>query len=193
MQQCLCAAAVFVSARNLSASLPAITGIALTHHRDFRQGIHPSGLLVPSICLLGLHRAPLDAKPYVAHFSGSVRIDDASHFTPLPFQTSLRNIHSAAMERLIEEHRAQLESFALETTLWPVTSDQARRAKETAVEWKCSSLQHAALNCTSIRSKSAATAAYKALRRLPCARFATMQRETSSLLFRRISEAPSKR
>jgi hypothetical protein len=128
MQQCLCAAAVFVAARNLSASLPAITGIALTHHRDFRPGIHPSGLLVPSICLL--HRALLDEKPNAAHFSGSLRIDAASHSTSLPYRTSLRNIPSAAMEGFIDEHIAQLRSFALETTLQLVTFDQARRATE---------------------------------------------------------------
>jgi hypothetical protein len=130
MQQCLCAAAVFVSTRNLSASLPAIADIALTHYRDFRPGIHPSGLLVPSNCLLHLHRTPPDEKPYATHFSGSLRIDAASHSTSLPFRTLLRSIHSAAMERFIDEHIDQLKSFALETTLRLVTFDPARRATE---------------------------------------------------------------
>jgi hypothetical protein len=133
MQQCLCAAAVFVCARNLSASLPAMAGITPTHHRDFRPGIHPSGLLVPSICLLHLHRTPPDEKPYATHFSGSLRIDAAAHSTSLPFRTSLRNIHFAAMDRFIEEHIAQLKSFALETTLRPVPFDPARRATKNSL------------------------------------------------------------
>jgi hypothetical protein len=153
MQQCLCAAAVFVSARNLAASLPAIAGIAPTHHRDSRPGIHPSGLLVPSIGLQHLHRAPLDEEPYAAHFSRSLPIDAASHSISLPFRTSLRNIHSAAMERFIAEHIAQLKSFALETTFRSVTSIKRAAPRKSAFAWKCYSLQQATLNCTSIRSK----------------------------------------
>lgn len=129
MQQCVCAAAVFTSAPNLAASLHAIAAITPTHYRDFRPGIHPSGLLVPSNCLLHLHRTPPDEKPYATHFSGSLRIEGASHSTSLPFWTSLWNIHSAAIEHFIEEHIAQLKSFALETTLRPVTFDQARSAR----------------------------------------------------------------
>jgi hypothetical protein len=63
MQQCLCTAAVLVCAGNLAASLPAIAGITPIHHRDSRPGIHSSGLLIPPIYVVHLHRASLDEKP----------------------------------------------------------------------------------------------------------------------------------
>jgi hypothetical protein len=101
MQQCRCTAAVLISAWNLAASLPAIAGLTPIHHSDSRPGNQLSGLLVQPICLLHLHQAPWDEKPYAAHISGSRRIDDASHSTSLAFRTSLRNIGFAAMVRFI--------------------------------------------------------------------------------------------
>jgi hypothetical protein len=62
MQQCLCAAAVFVCACNLTTSLPAIAGMTPIHHRAVLRDIHTFGLIVPSICLLHLHESPRDEK-----------------------------------------------------------------------------------------------------------------------------------
>jgi hypothetical protein len=109
--------------------MPAIGGITPIHHRDSLSGIHLSGLPVQSICLLHLHKALRDEKPYAAHISSSRHIDDASHFSSLPSRTSLRNIRIAVMVRFRQEHIAQLKLLALETTLRPVTFDQARRAR----------------------------------------------------------------
>ena len=49
-------------------------------------------------------------------------------YTNIPKDITLQA--GAAMERFIEEHIAQRKSFAFETTLRPVTFDQARRATE---------------------------------------------------------------
>ena len=83
------------------------------HHRAVLRDIHTFGLIVPSICLLHRNEGPRDEKPYAAHISSSCRIDGASHSTALPFRPSFGNIHSAAMDRFIEKHTAQLGSFAL--------------------------------------------------------------------------------
>lgn len=47
-------------------------------------------------------------------------------YTEIPKEITLQA--GAAMERFIEDHIAQRQSFAFETTLRPVTFDQARRA-----------------------------------------------------------------
>jgi len=127
MQQCLHIGAVFVSARDFAASLPAIASITLNLHRDFCQSIHSSGPLVPSSCLLHLHRAPLAEKPYPSRVSGLLRADAASH--SLPCRAALRNIHSAPMERVIQDPIAQPKPFSFETTLRQVTFDQSRQSQ----------------------------------------------------------------